>query len=57
MIEDPSWRELDGIDVLRNQPVENGLIGGGATLSSDGCTLNVGRICIGPEHFRKGLET
>ena len=33
---------------------ENGLIIGGALLFQDGVELNVGRIFINPEHFRKG---
>ena len=33
---------------------ENGLIIGGALLFHDGVELNVGRIFINPEHFRKG---
>ena len=33
---------------------ENGVIIGGAILFLDGDTLNVGRIFINPEHFRKG---
>ena len=33
---------------------ENGLIVGGAILFPDGDTLNIGRIFISPEHFRKG---
>ena len=33
---------------------ENGLIIGGALLFHDGAELNVGRIFINPEHFRKG---
>lgn len=36
---------------------DNGLIVGGAILFSDGDTLNVGRIFISPEHFRKGYGT
>lgn len=33
---------------------DNGLIVGGAILFPDGDTLNIGRIFISPEHFRKG---
>ncbi len=33
---------------------ENGLIIGGAILFQDGEELNVGRIFVNPEHFRKG---
>ena len=33
---------------------ENGLIVGGAILFPDGDTLNISRIFISPEHFRKG---
>ena len=33
---------------------ENGLIVGGAILFPDGGTLNIGRIFVSPEHFRKG---
>lgn len=33
---------------------ENGLIVGGAILFLDGDTLNIGRIFVSPEHFRKG---
>ena len=33
---------------------ENGLIVGGAILFPDGDTLNIGRIFVAPEHFRKG---
>ena len=33
---------------------ENGLIIGGAILFQDGDELNVGRIFVNPEHFRKG---
>ena len=36
---------------------DNGLIVGGAILFPDGDTLNVGRIFISPEHFRKGYGT
>ena len=32
----------------------NGLIVGGAILFPDGDMLNVGRIFVSPEHFRKG---
>ena len=34
--------------------VDNGLIVGGAILFPDGDTLNIGRIFVSPEHFRKG---
>ena len=33
---------------------ENGLIIGGAVLFRNGDTLNIGRIFIDPQHFRKG---
>ena len=33
---------------------DNGLIVGGAILFPDGDTLNIGRIFVSPEHFRKG---
>ena len=33
---------------------ENGLILGGAVLFRNGDTLNIGRIFIDPQHFRKG---
>ena len=33
---------------------DNGLIVGGAILFPDGDTLNIGRVFISPEHFRKG---
>ena len=33
---------------------DKGLIVGGAILFPDGDTLNIGRIFISPEHFRKG---
>ena len=33
---------------------DNGLIVGGAILFPEGDTLNIGRIFISPEHFRKG---
>ena len=36
---------------------ENGLIVGGAILFLSGDTLNIGRIFISPEHFRKGYGT
>ena len=36
---------------------ENGLIIGGAILFPDGDTLNIGRIFISPEYFRKGYGT
>ena len=34
--------------------VDNGLIVGGAILFPDGDTLNISRIFVSPEHFRKG---
>ena len=34
--------------------VDNGLIIGGAILFQDGEEMNVGRIFVNPEHFRKG---
>ena len=36
---------------------ENGLIIGGAVLFRSGDTLNIGRIFIDPQHFRKGYGT
>ena len=36
---------------------EDGLIIGGAILFPDGDKLNIGRIFISPEHFRKGYGT
>ena len=36
---------------------ENGLIVGGAILFPDGDKLNIGRVFISPEHFRKGYGT
>ncbi len=36
---------------------ENGLIIGGAVLFRNGDTLNIGRIFIDPQHFRKGYGT
>ena len=36
---------------------ENSLIIGGAILFPDGDKLNIGRIFISPEHFRKGYGT
>ena len=36
---------------------ENGLILGGAILFRRGGTLNIGRIFIDPQHFRKGYGT
>ena len=36
---------------------ENGLILGGAVLFRNGDTLNIGRIFIDPQHFRKGYGT
>lgn len=37
--------------------IDNGLIVGGAILFPDGDQLNIGRIFISPEHFRKGYGT
>ena len=34
--------------------MDNGLIAGGALLFRDGDRLNIGRIFVSPEHFRKG---
>ena len=36
---------------------QNGLIIGGAVLFRNGDTLNIGRIFIDPQHFRKGYGT
>ena len=36
---------------------QNGLILGGAVLFRNGDTLNIGRIFIDPQHFRKGYGT
>lgn len=36
---------------------QNGLIIGGAVLLRNGDTLNIGRIFIDPQHFRKGYGT
>lgn len=36
---------------------QNGLIIGGAALFRNGDTLNIGRIFIDPQHFRKGYGT
>ena len=36
---------------------DNGLIVGGAILFPDGDMLNIGRVFVSPEHFRKGYGT
>ena len=36
---------------------QNGLILGGAVLFRNGDTLNIGRVFIDPQHFRKGYGT
>ena len=36
---------------------EDGLIVGGAILFPDGDTLNIGRIFVNPDHYRKGYGT
>ena len=37
--------------------VDHGLIVGGAILFPDGDMLNIGRVFVSPEHFRKGYGT
>lgn len=37
--------------------MDHGLIAGGAILFPDGDRMNIGRIFISPEHFRKGYGT